>query len=38
MFDALTSSVEHINAGKLLALGVTTAKRSERLPDVPTIG
>ena len=38
MFDALTSSLEHINAGKLLALGVTTAKRSERLPNVPTIG
>ena len=37
MFDALTSSVEHITAGKLRALGVTTAKRSERLPDVPTI-
>ncbi len=38
MFDALTSSLEHIAAGKLLALGVTTAKRSERLPNVPTIG
>ena len=38
MFDALTSSVEHITAGKLRALGVTTAKRSERLPDIPTIG
>ena len=37
MFDALTSSVEHITAGKLRALGVTTAKRSEPLPDVPTI-
>src|SRR6516162_10555488 len=38
MFDALTSSVEHITAGKLRAVGVTTAKRSERLPDIPTIG
>ena len=38
MFDALTSSVEHITAGKLRAMGVTTAKRSERLPDIPTIG
>ena len=38
MFDALTSSIEHITTGKLHALGVTTAKRSERLPDVPTIG
>ena len=38
MFDALTSSVEHITAGKLRAVGVTTAKRSDRLPDIPTIG
>jgi len=38
MFDVLTSSIEHITAGKLRALGVTTAKRSERLPDLPTIG
>jgi tripartite-type tricarboxylate transporter receptor subunit TctC len=38
MFDALTSSLEHIKSGKLRALGVTSAKRSELLPDVPTIG
>jgi tripartite-type tricarboxylate transporter receptor subunit TctC len=37
MFDALATSVEHIKAGKLRALGVTTEKRSELLPDVPTI-
>ena len=37
MFDALATSVEHIKAGKLRALGVTTAKRSELLPDIPTI-
>src|SRR5439155_16008493 len=27
----------HLDSGKLLALGVTGAKRSEALPDVPTI-
>jgi tripartite-type tricarboxylate transporter receptor subunit TctC len=37
MFDAVATSVEHIKAGKLRALGVTTEKRSELLPDVPTI-
>ena len=38
MFDAMTSSLEHIKSGKLRALGVTSAKRSELLPDIPTIG
>jgi len=38
MFDALPSSVEHIKGGKLRALGVTTATRSEALPDIPTVG
>jgi tripartite-type tricarboxylate transporter receptor subunit TctC len=37
MFDAVATSVEHIKAGKLRALGVTTETRSELLPDVPTI-
>ncbi len=37
-FDNLPSSIEHIKAGKLRALAVTTAKRSEELPDVPTVG
>jgi tripartite-type tricarboxylate transporter receptor subunit TctC len=36
-FDNLPSSINHIRAGKLRALGVTTAKRSEELPDVPTV-
>ena len=37
IFDTLSSSIEHIRAGKLRALGVTTATRSEALPDVPTV-
>jgi tripartite-type tricarboxylate transporter receptor subunit TctC len=37
-FDNLPSSIQHIKAGKLRALAVTTAKRSEELPDVPTVG
>jgi tripartite-type tricarboxylate transporter receptor subunit TctC len=37
MFDNLPSSIGHIKAGKLRALGVTTAKRAPELPDVPTV-
>jgi tripartite-type tricarboxylate transporter receptor subunit TctC len=37
MFDALTSSIEYIRAGKLRALAMTTAARSEALPDLPTV-
>jgi tripartite-type tricarboxylate transporter receptor subunit TctC len=37
-FGPLLTSIEHIKAGRLRALAVTTAKRSEILPDVPTIG
>ena len=38
MFDAMPSSIEHINAGRLRALAVTTAARYEGLPDIPTVG
>ena len=38
MFDILLSSIEFIRAGKLQPLAVTTATRSEVLPDVPTVG
>ena len=38
MFDNMPSSLPHIQAGKLRALGVTTATRSPSLPDVPTVG
>jgi tripartite-type tricarboxylate transporter receptor subunit TctC len=37
LFDNLPSSIEHIKAGKLRALAVTTAVRSDALPDVPTV-
>jgi tripartite-type tricarboxylate transporter receptor subunit TctC len=36
-FDPLPASIQHIKAGKLRALGVTTAKRSEALPDIPSV-
>jgi tripartite-type tricarboxylate transporter receptor subunit TctC len=36
-FDPMLSSIEHIRAGRLQALAVTTATRSERLPDIPTV-
>jgi tripartite-type tricarboxylate transporter receptor subunit TctC len=37
MFDNMPSSLPHVQAGKLRALAVTTAKRSDALPDVPTV-
>ncbi|HEY7086870.1 MAG TPA: tripartite tricarboxylate transporter substrate binding protein [Tepidisphaeraceae bacterium] len=36
-FDNMPSSIEHIRAGRLRALAVTTAMRSEALPDVPIV-
>lgn len=38
MFDNMTSSIESIRAGKLRPLAVTSATRSELLPDIPTVG
>ena len=38
MFDLLPNSIEHIRAGKVRALAVTTATRSHELPDLPTVG
>ena len=38
MFDNLPTSIAHIRAGHLRALGVTTASRSPQLFDVPAIG
>jgi tripartite-type tricarboxylate transporter receptor subunit TctC len=38
MFPGMSSSIEHVRAGKLRALAVTTASRSDALPDIPTVG
>ena len=38
MCDNISTSIEHIRAGKLRALAVTTATRSELLPELPTVG
>jgi tripartite-type tricarboxylate transporter receptor subunit TctC len=38
MFDILTSSIQHIRSGALRALAVTSATRSDALPDLPTVG
>src|SRR5215468_5360529 len=37
MFDNLPTSLEFIKAGKLRPLAVTTAQRSEVVPDLPTV-
>ncbi len=38
MFVTTVSSIEYIKAGRLRALAVTTATRSDALPDIPTVG
>jgi tripartite-type tricarboxylate transporter receptor subunit TctC len=37
MFDPIQATLSHVKAGKLRILGVSSAKRSSALPDVPTI-
>jgi tripartite-type tricarboxylate transporter receptor subunit TctC len=37
LFGVMPASLGYVRAGKLRALGVTTAKRQELLPDVPTV-
>jgi tripartite-type tricarboxylate transporter receptor subunit TctC len=37
MFDNIPTSAEHIKAGKLRGLAVTSATRSDVLPDLPTV-
>jgi tripartite-type tricarboxylate transporter receptor subunit TctC len=37
IFDNMPSIIQHIRAGSLRALAVTTAARSELLPDVPVL-
>src|SRR5580698_43900 len=36
-FATMIASIEHIRAGRLRALAVTTAKRSDAMPDLPSI-
>ena len=38
MFDVMPSSIKHIRAGTLRALAVTTARRTEALPEVAVLG
>jgi tripartite-type tricarboxylate transporter receptor subunit TctC len=38
MFGTMPACIEHVRAGKLRALAVTSARRSELLPDLPTVG
>jgi tripartite-type tricarboxylate transporter receptor subunit TctC len=38
LFLSMLASIEHVRAGKLRALAVTTATRSDVLPDLPTVG
>src|SRR5262245_34205496 len=38
LFVSMTGAIEHIRAGTLRPLVVTTATRSELLPDIPTVG
>ena len=38
LFNSPPASIEYIKAGRLRALAVTTATRSETLPGIPTVG
>jgi tripartite-type tricarboxylate transporter receptor subunit TctC len=38
VFDNISTSIDHIEAGRVTALAVTTAMRSEKLPELPTVG
>jgi tripartite-type tricarboxylate transporter receptor subunit TctC len=38
MFGTMPATIEYIRAGKLRPLAVTSARRSEVLPDLPTVG
>jgi tripartite-type tricarboxylate transporter receptor subunit TctC len=37
LFDPMPNPIEYIKAGKVRPLAITTATRSEALPDVPTV-
>jgi len=38
LFEPLPASIQYFKSGQLRALAVTTATRSEALPDLPTVG
>jgi tripartite-type tricarboxylate transporter receptor subunit TctC len=38
MFPDATASISYIRAGTVRPLAITTAKRSELLPEIPTVG
>jgi tripartite-type tricarboxylate transporter receptor subunit TctC len=38
MFDTIPTLIEHIKAGTLRALAVTTTSKSDALPNLPTMG
>ena len=38
VFASTVASIEYIRAGRLRALAVTAATRSDALPDIPTVG
>jgi len=38
LFDSMSTSIEHIRAGRVRGLAVTSATRSHALPDLPTVG
>jgi tripartite-type tricarboxylate transporter receptor subunit TctC len=37
LFDPMPSSIEHVRSGKIRALAVTSAARSDALPGIPTV-
>jgi tripartite-type tricarboxylate transporter receptor subunit TctC len=37
LFAGAATAIEHIKAGRLRALGVTSATRLEALPDLPAV-
>ena len=37
MFDSMPASIGHIKAGTIRALAMTTARRADVLPDIPTV-
>src|SRR5262245_56720157 len=38
IFSNMLTSIEHVRSGKLRGLAITTAKRSDVLPDIPSLG